>query len=90
MRRTITLACLALAALALVGVGSAGAQHNQTGQGHLLIEDLLTQPAGLDPDGEGDWGKIELLGKLVVPDIEPELIADLAVDPRGDFAYLAR
>src|SRR5919106_5453700 len=43
-----------------------------------------------DTDGDGDWGKIEFVSKLVVPDAEPELIADVAVDPEGEFAYLAR
>lgn len=80
----------ALAAVALLTAAGASAQHNTTGDDHLLIGNMLTPPADLDPDGEGDWGKIELIGKLVVPDAEDDLIADLAVDPDGDYAYLAR
>ena len=38
----------------------------------------------------GRWGKIEFVGKLTVPDAEEGLIADVAVDPDGDYAYLAR
>lgn len=49
----------------------------------------MTTPA-TDTDGDGDWGKIEFVSKLVVPDAEAELIADVAVDPSGNYAYLAR
>ncbi|MDQ3672469.1 MAG: hypothetical protein M3364_08570 [Actinomycetota bacterium] len=62
--------------------GIAGAQHGGSG-GHLPT------PAA-DTDGDGDWGKIDFISKLVVPDFEPELIADVGVDPEGEFAYLAR
>ena len=72
----------ALALLALSMSGIAGAQHGGPG-GHLPT------PAA-DTDGDGDWGKIDFVSKLVVPDFEPELIADVGVDPEGDFAYLAR
>ena len=84
MRPRIILLVLALAtaALALSGVAGAHHQHGGTG-GHL------TTPAA-DTDGDGDWGKIEFVSKLVVPDFEPELIADVGVDPEGEFAYLAR
>ena len=76
-RRRTTL--LAAAALAIGLVAPAGAfahsgQHG-TSEGHLL--------------GEGEWGKIEFVSKLEVSGAGPELIADVAVDPDGDFAYLA-
>lgn len=50
-------------------------QHGEI-EGHLL--------------GEGQWGKIEKLGDVRVHDAEEGLIADVAVDPDGDYAYLAR
>jgi hypothetical protein len=59
---------------ALVAMGHPG-QHGPD-EGHLI--------------GTGDWGKIEFVSKLEVADAEPELIADVAVDPDGDYAYLAR
>ena len=74
-------AAVAMLAFSLVGVPSALAhpgdddQHGPLG-GHLL--------------GTGEWGKIELVGQLTVSDAEEGLIADVAVDPDGDFAYLAR
>lgn len=40
--------------------------------------------------GTGEWGKIELVGQVTVHDAEEGLIADVAVDPDGDYAYLAR
>jgi hypothetical protein len=55
------------------GVVSRGGQHGEP-DGHLL--------------GDGEWGKIELVGQLTVSDIEPGLIADVAVGPAGDYAYL--
>src|SRR5919106_3733972 len=60
----------------LVGTAlpAAGHQHG-TEEGHLL--------------GEGAEGKIEFVGNVVVSGAGPELIADVAVDPDGDFAYLA-
>ena len=65
---------LSLASVAVVG-GHPGAQHGPD-DGHLL--------------GTGDWGKIELVGQVTVADAEEGLIADVAVDPDGDYAYLAR
>ncbi len=56
-------------------VGSAHDQHGSD-DGHLL--------------GSGEWGKIELIGQVTVSDAEEGLIADVAVDPDGDYAYLAR
>ena len=40
--------------------------------------------------GTGEWGKINYLGDVRVHDAEEGLIADVAVDPDGDYAYLAR
>ena len=57
--------------------------------GHLLIDNLINEPADLHPDGEGDWGKLELIGQVGVHDAQPDIIADVAVDPDGDYAYLA-
>ncbi|CAN5764926.1 hypothetical protein BH18ACT13_BH18ACT13_00030 [soil metagenome] len=82
MRGRIALWSSALALLALSMSGIAGAQHGGTG-GHLPT------PAA-DTDGDGDWGKIDFISKLVVPGFEPELIADVGVDPEGEFAYLAK
>jgi len=73
----ILVACVVAMAL-LVSVGGAAGHPGQHGPevGHLV--------------GTGEWGKIELLGQLTVSDAEPDLIADVAVDPDGDYAYLAR
>ena len=77
-------ALVALAAIMLVGVVMAPAAPAHTGQhgtddGHLL------------GDSESpSWGKIELLGQATVHDAEEGLIADVAVDPDEDYAYLAR
>ena len=67
-------------AILLLGVLSPAAlahpgQHGTT-EGHLI--------------GTGEWGKIDLLGQVTVADAEEGLIADVAVDPDGDYAYLAR
>ena len=67
-------------AILLLGVLSPAAlahpgQHGTT-EGHLI--------------GTGEWGKIDLLGQVRVADAEEGLIADVAVDPDGDYAYLAR
>jgi hypothetical protein len=60
----------------LVGTASPAAGHQHgTDEGHLL--------------GTGEEGKIEFVGKVEVSGAGPELIADVAVDPDGDFAYLA-
>jgi hypothetical protein len=59
--------------MALPLSGSALAQHG-TLENHLI--------------GTGEWGKIEFLAKVDL-ELDPELIADVAVDPDGDFAYLA-
>lgn len=93
MRTRRTLACLAvlgLIAAAMAGPIGATAHdlHGEEG-GHLLIDNLISEPANLDPDGEGDWGKLELLGSIGVHDAQPDIVADVAVDPDGDYAYLA-
>ena len=67
-------------AILLLGVLSPAAlahpgQHGTT-EGHLI--------------GTGEWGKIDFLGQVTVADAEEGLIADVAVDPDGDYAYLAR
>src|ERR671910_2879466 len=61
----------------LVGTALPAAAHDQHGtdEGHLL--------------GTGAEGKIEFVSKVEVSGAGPELIADVAVDPDGDFAYLA-
>lgn len=92
MRRTLVwLAVLGLLAGAMampVGATAHDGLHGEDG-GHLLISNLISPPADLDPDGEGDWGKLELLGSVAVHDAQPDIIADVAVDPDGDYAYLA-
>src|SRR5215207_8179888 len=62
---------------AMVGTALPAAAHHQHGtlEGHLL--------------GTGEEGKIEFVSKVEVSGAGPELIADVAVDPDGDFAYLA-
>src|SRR5918994_3241065 len=61
----------------LVGTALPAAAHDQHGTegGHLL--------------GTGESGKIDFVGMVEVSGAGPELIADVAVDPDGDFAYLA-
>jgi len=71
----------AIAALTVSGVAGAHHQHGGVG-GHLPTPEFA--------DEDGAWGKIDFISKLEVPDAEAELIADLAVDPEGDYAYLAR
>jgi hypothetical protein len=74
-RSLVAVATTLLTALAAPAALAGPGQHGSD-EGHLL--------------GTGDWGKIELVGQLTVHDAEPELIADVAVDPDGDYAYLAR
>ena len=76
-RRTL-LAATGLLAVALVLPTGALAQHNETGEGHVL--------------GTGEEGKIQLVDKVDLGaelGLAPELIADVAVDPDNDVAYLA-
>lgn len=67
-------AVLLLGLLSPAAVAHPG-QHGTT-EGHLI--------------GTGESGKIDLLGQVTVADAEEGLIADVAVDPDGDYAYLAR
>lgn len=73
-------AWVAMLAISLMGVPPALA-HSDDDQHGSLGSHLL---------GTGEWGKIELVGRLTVSDAEEGLIADVAVDPDGDYAYLAR
>src|SRR5215217_5223302 len=76
-RRTIVVCASALALAALSAAPAAADPDDQhgTNEGHLL--------------GTGEEGKIEFVDKVEVSGAGPELIADVAVDPDGDFAYLA-
>ena len=74
-RRLAATLAVALAASLMLPLAAIAHQHG-TEDGHLL--------------GTGAWGKIELVGQVTVHDAEPELIADVAVDPDRDYAYLAR
>jgi hypothetical protein len=79
MRRTRSLLALATALVTAVVLSPTAMAHpGQHGpdDGHLL--------------GTGAWGKIDKLGDVRVHDAEEGLIADVAVDPDGDYAYLAR
>jgi hypothetical protein len=67
------LVALATTLLVSVGVGAHPSQHGPL-EGHLL--------------GEGEWGKIDFLGKAELTDT-PDLIADVAASPDGQYAYLA-
>ena len=60
------------------GVATTPEHQHGSNEGHLL--------------GTGEWGKIELMGQLTLYDVGvdgPGLIADVAVDPDGETAYLA-
>lgn len=74
-------AAVAMLAFSLVGVPPALAHPGDDGQHGVLDGHLL---------GTGAWGKIEPVGQLTVSDAEQGLIADVAVDLDGDYAYLAR
>jgi hypothetical protein len=77
-RRRTSIVCVSALALASLSAAPAAAdppdQHG-TDEGHLL--------------GTGAEGKIEFVDNVVVSGAGPELIADVAVDPDHDFAYLA-
>ena len=64
----------AVAALAMPA--AAAAQHEMPPPGPGFLE------------GPGEWGKIELISTAVVTD-QDDLVADVAVDPSHDYAYLA-
>ena len=71
----ILITAMALA-LSAAAVGAHPGDQHGPDEGHLL--------------GTGEWGKIKLVGQVTVADAEEGLIADVAVDPDGDYAYLAR
>jgi len=75
-RRTMKSIIAAAAALALLVTPMAAAHPDQHGtpDGHLL--------------GTGASGDLELVGKAIVTNVD-DLVADVAVDPSGNFAYLA-
>ena len=88
-RRRTTLLAAAVIAAGLVLPTSAAAQHDPEGDGHLLWENMIEETQPVDPDGDGDWGKIDFVGMVPVSGGGPELIADVAVSPDGNYAYLA-
>ena len=75
--RTAVLAAGILIAATVAAPAAPAAAHQQhDGEGGHLF-------------GTGDEGKIEFVSALEVSGAAPELIADVAVDPDGDVAYLA-
>ena len=88
-RSSTTVVGAFVAALALLATGAATAHPGQHGPlaGHLVTPQL---PAGMTQDQFGAWGKVEFVGQVTVHDAEADLIADVAVDPDHDYAYLAR
>ena len=76
MRGRSVIALLAVSALVLSAASPALAHPDQHGtpEGHLL--------------GPGPWGDLELLGVARLTDVE-NLVADVSVDPSGNYAYLA-
>ncbi len=76
--RSMRAACAIVAiAASAVGASTVGAH---PGQQHGLPTGHLS--------GSGAWGELELVSKLRLTD-EPEQVADVAVDPNGEYAYLA-
>jgi hypothetical protein len=75
-RRTTRLAAAACALTALLLTAGAGAHPQQHGEpdGHLL--------------GTGAWGNVEFVSKAVLT-TTPDLVADVAVNPAGTYAFLA-
>ena len=71
--RAVSALAAALATSVLIAGGTLAHQHG-TDEGHLI--------------GSGAWGKIQLVGSVELVD-QPDLIADVAVDPDGNYAYLA-
>jgi hypothetical protein len=73
-------ACLlsAMAVVAAIPLASAAEAH--PGQQHGFETGHLS--------GTGAWGELELVSRLRLTD-EPEQVADVAVDPKGEYAYLA-
>lgn len=66
-----------------------------------LLAGAMVMPAGLAATGDldggtdghligtGEWGNLDLISTLKVSGAQADLIADVAVDPDGDYAYLA-
>src|SRR5918994_1586443 len=80
MRRTRAVGALSAIAVAIaVAILPAVA----SGHGH---EPPPPGPGFLE--GPGEWGKIELISKAIVTD-QDDLVADVAIDPSHDYAYLA-
>jgi hypothetical protein len=75
-KRTTRLVACAFALVALLLTAGAGAHPQQHGEpdGHLL--------------GTGAWGNVELVSKAVLTST-PDLVADVAVNPAGTYAFLA-
>ena len=75
-RRTTRLVAAACAVTAMLLTAGAGAHPQQHGEpdGHLL--------------GTGAWGNVELVSKAVLT-TTPDLVADVAVNPAGTYAFLA-
>ena len=74
--------CAGLVLAALVFVVAAVLPAAASAQGHM-------PPSGPGfLEGPGEWGKIELVGKAIVTD-QDDLVADVALDPSHDYAYLA-
>jgi hypothetical protein len=68
------LAGLVLAPLGIAAPAAAHPEQHGTPDGHL--------------SGTGAWGDLDLVGKAVVTSTN-DLVADVGVDPSGDYAYLA-
>ena len=90
-RTLLAVVVMAIGLIVPVGAFAHDAQHGPN-EGHLLWENLK-DPAPSDPDGDGDWGKIEFVATVPLSGGGPELIADVAVGPQGEdgtqYAYLA-
>jgi len=70
----------AVAGIAAIVVGTAGAQHDPDSDDHLL------PPAFANADGT--WGNLELVGKLRVSDAADDVIADHTI--LKNYAYLSK
>jgi hypothetical protein len=71
--RLVAGACVLAAALLTAGAGAHPQQHGEP-DGHLL--------------GTGAWGNVELVSTAVLT-TTPDLVADVAVNPAGTYAFLA-
>ena len=75
--------CAGLVLAALVFVVAAVLPAAASAQGHEM-----PPPGPGFLEGPGEWGKIELVSKAIVTD-QDDLVADVAVDPSHEYAYLA-